>query len=203
MTLKPAQAGALALALTTAPAFAASDAFTFNGAPIFAQAAGGYLPAMAAYFPNGLFSAANPGFVQGSISVGTVTLGAGSATIGAVTQSGSTGSDYSANSPALPNVGANFAASGPYASYVLVATVPAAPSRNSVDVENTSGNQIAIVRDDGTAASGAAPNHASVFTLAGGSAVGAQGGSYVSGTFKGRLQIYAPSSSAQLAIFVD
>ena len=120
-----------------------------------------------------------------------------------VTQAGTTGLDYSANKPTLPNIGANFAASGTYASYVLIATVPASPSRNNVDIENISGAQIAVVRDDGTAASGAAPNNASVFALGGGSAAGAQGGSWSSQTFKGRLQIYAPSSTAIVSVMVD
>jgi hypothetical protein len=120
-----------------------------------------------------------------------------------VAQAGSVGADYSANKPTLPNVGANFAASGPYASYVLIATVAASPSRNNIDIENTSGAQIAIVRDDGTAANAAAPVNASVFALGGGSGAGAQGGSWTSQTFKGRVQVYAASSSAQVAIFVD
>ena len=120
-----------------------------------------------------------------------------------VTQAGTTGLDYSANKPTLPNIGANFAASGTYASYVLIATVPASPSRNNVDIENISGAQIAVVRDDGTAASGAAPNNASVFALGGGSAAGAQGGAWSSQTFKGRLQIYAPSSTAIVSVMVD
>jgi len=68
MKLKPAQAGALALALMSAPAYAANDVFTVNGASIAATAPGGYLPAVAAYFPNGLFSSSNPGYVQGSLS---------------------------------------------------------------------------------------------------------------------------------------
>lgn len=116
---------------------------------------------------------------------------------------GSVGSDLSANKPALPAVGQPFAAAGPYASYVLIATVPASPSRNNVDIENISGAQIAVVRDDGTAASGAAPNNASVFALGGGSAAGAQGGAWSSQTFKGRLQIYAPSSTAIVSVMVD
>jgi hypothetical protein len=119
------------------------------------------------------------------------------------TFTGSTGLDYSANKPTLPNIGANFAASGPYANYVLVATVPASPSRNSVDIENISGAQIAVVRDDGTAAGGAAPANASVFALGGGSASGNQGGAWSSQTFKGRLQIYAPSSTAIVSVMVD
>lgn len=113
---------------------------------------------------------------------------------------GSTGRDFSANAPALPNVGANFGASGPYANYVLIATAPANAFRFSIDVENTSGSQIAIVLDDGAAASGAAPGNASVFALSGGGSVGAQGGSWVSQVEKGRLQIYAPSASAQVMI---
>lgn len=113
---------------------------------------------------------------------------------------GSAGNDYSANTPAIPNVGANFAASGPYANYVLVATVPAQPGRYAVNVENTSGAQIAVVIDDGTAPTGTSPLNATVFALAGGAAVGAQGGSWTSQTFKGRVQVYAPSSAAQVAV---
>ncbi|WP_143016606.1 hypothetical protein [Paraburkholderia phenazinium] len=120
-----------------------------------------------------------------------------------VVSAGSVGQDHSANQPALPVVGQPFAAAGPYASYVLIATVPASPSRNNVDIENTSGAQIAVVRDDGTAASGAAPANASVFALGGGSAAGAQGGAWSSQTFKGRLQIYAPSSTAIVSVMVD
>lgn len=117
--------------------------------------------------------------------------------------SGSTGLDYSANKPTLPNVGANFAASGPYASYVLIATRAANPARANIDIENTSGAQIAIIRDDGTAAGAAAPVNASVFSLAGGSSSGAQGGSWSSSTFKGRIQIYALSSAAIVAVMED
>ena len=115
-------------------------------------------------------------------------------------QAGSTGSNSSANAPTLPNVGAAFGSSGPYANYLLVATLAASTSRASVDVENTSGAQIAVVLDDGTAAAGAAPANASVFALASGSAVGAQGGSWVSQSEKGRVQIYAPASTAQVMV---
>lgn len=118
-------------------------------------------------------------------------------------QAGSTGTDYSGNKPAIPAVGANFGSSGTYANYVLIATVPANSSRFAIEVENTSGVQIAVVRDDGTAASGAAPANASVFALTGGSAIGAQGGSWTSQTFRGRVQVYAPSSTAQVAVMQD
>ena len=120
-----------------------------------------------------------------------------------VVQGGSVGTDYSANEPTLPNVGANFGSSGLYANYALIRAVPALSTRNNVDVENTSGAQIVVLRDDGTAASGAAPNNASIIALGGGSGVGSQGGSWTSQTFKGRLQIYAASSTAVVSIFVD
>lgn len=104
--------------------------------------------------------------------------------------------DYSTNQPTLPNVGANFAASGPYASYALTQSVPAGAAPLSIDVENTSGAQIALLLDDGSAAIGAAPANASVFALAGGSGVGAQGGSWVSQVEKGRISIYSPLTTA-------
>jgi hypothetical protein len=122
-----------------------------------------------------------------------------------ILSSGSAGLDFSGSlKPVLPNVGAAFAASGPYASYVLIATVPASPTRNNVDIENITGAQIAIIRDDGTATNGAAPNNASIFSLGGGSGSGAQGGSWSNATFKGRLQIYAPTSTTIApAVMVD
>ena len=86
---------------------------------------------------------------------------------------------------------------------MLIATVPASATRNNVDIENTSGAQIAIIRDDGTAAGAAAPVNASVFALAGGSGAGAQGGAWSSQTFKGRLQIHSASSAAQVAVMVE
>jgi hypothetical protein len=115
----------------------------------------------------------------------------------------SRGYDYSANKPTIPNVGSNFAASGPYASYVLIATANASSSRTNIDIENTSGDQIVVVCDDGTAATGAAPVNTSIFALAPGAAAGAQGGAWSSVTFDGRVQVYAPSSSDQVAIFVN
>lgn len=117
--------------------------------------------------------------------------------------SGSSGLDFSANQPALPVVGSPFAGAGPYASYVLVATIPANTLIRAIDIENTSGAQIALVLDDGSAAVGAAPVNASVFALAGGSGVGSQGGSWSTSQFIGRVQVYAPSSAAQVAVMVE
>ena len=119
--------------------------------------------------------------------------------VAGIALAGSTGLDFSANQPMLPSIGSNFAASGPYASYVLIATVATNALRKSIDIENTSGAQIAILLDDGTAASGAAPNNATVFALGGGGASGSQGGSWVSQVERGRVQVYAPASTAQVA----
>ncbi len=125
-------------------------------------------------------------------SAGTVVQGVASA--------GSKGADYSANQPTLPNVGANFGLSGPYAGYVLISTVPANPARFSIDIENNGGSQIAILLDDGAAANGSLPANATVFPLAGGSSQGSQGGSWVSLVEKGRVQVFAPFASAQVAV---
>lgn len=126
----------------------------------------------------------------------------GGTIVAATATAGTFGTDYSANKPALPNVGANFGSTGVYANYVLIATVPASATRNEAEIENTSGAQIVVILDDGTAASGSQPNNATVFALAGGSAAGAQGGGWTSQAFKGRAEIYALSSSAQVAVNV-
>lgn len=118
---------------------------------------------------------------------------------------GSTGTNYDANDPTFPVIGQPFAASGPYASYVLVKTIPALATRNNVETKNSSGLYACVVmRDDGTAAAGAAPNNASLIPLvASGGAVGTQGGYWGSTTFKGRIQVYCASSAAQFTAFVD
>ena len=115
---------------------------------------------------------------------------------------GSTGLDFSANPPALPTVGSVWPNSGPYANYALLATVQASATRALIDVENTSGVQVAILRDDGAAKSGAAPTNASVFALTPGTGAGSQGGSWTSTTFKGRIQVYGIAGS-QVTIMVD
>jgi hypothetical protein len=119
---------------------------------------------------------------------------------------GSVGVDWSANKPALPNIGANFGAGGPYANYVLIQTIAANPARNAVDCENPTGSQIVIERDDGTASSGSAPANATVFPIAAGAAAAQQGGSWQSTTFRGRLEVFAPaalSGNAYLACMED
>jgi hypothetical protein len=117
--------------------------------------------------------------------------------------SGSTGIDHSANQPTLPVVGANFGNSGIYANYVLVQTISARSGRFNIEVQNQSSAQALALRDDGTAASGAAPANATLIVLGAGSGPGAQGGGWSSSTFRGRLQIYAPSSTAQIGASED
>ena len=107
--------------------------------------------------------------------------------------------DFSFNKPALPVVGTNFGGTGPYANYFYLGSVPNTLGKE-VEVINTSGAQIALILDDGTAATGAAPQNASVFSLAGGSGVGSQGTIWNSPIFKGRIQIYAPTSTAQIMV---
>ena len=117
---------------------------------------------------------------------------------------GSTGTDASLNRPALPNIGAAFAASGPYAGYALVGTVAANPARSYVEVDNSATGPILLLRDDGTAAAGAAPANASLIPLQAAPQAGGRGDGWSSTTFKGRLQVYAPAGTTpQVNIFQD
>jgi hypothetical protein len=128
-----------------------------------------------------------------------------------VTQPGSTGLDFSGalNRVNLPSaVGATigtsvYGGSGPFAAYILVGTAPAQPTRLNIDVENITGAEVVVVRDDGTAASGSAPTNASWFPLDPGVATNRQGGLWSSTTFKGRVQIWAASASSQPTVMVD
>ena len=113
-------------------------------------------------------------------------------------KNGSSGNDFSLNKPAIPNVGAGFGATGTYANYVYLGALPASSTRNEVEVINTSGAQVVLVLDDGLAATGTAPSNASVFALSAGSGVGSQGGAWQSAIFKGRVQFYALSATAQV-----
>lgn len=108
-----------------------------------------------------------------------------------VRSAGSTGLDYSANMPTPPNVGANFAASGPYANYVLVDMLPATPTRVAWHFQNASGFDCVLAFDDGTAASGAAPVNASMEPIDPSPRGAAhQGGGDGDSDFKGRIQVY-------------
>lgn len=100
--------------------------------------------------------------------------------------SGTTGTDGSLNAAAVPIGG-----------YSLLGTIGLAPRRNCIEVQNQSTQQIQLVRDDG-----AGGNQTSLI-LAGAAAAGGQGGSWQSYTFKGRLRIYGPSGSQQVAVYQD
>ena len=101
---------------------------------------------------------------------------------GASGSGGSTGTDYSANKPA--------------ATGVVLATIPANPNRNWVSVQNQSANDLQVVRDDG------AGGQTTTLILASGGAVGLQGASYDSRTFRGRLTVRGPAGS-QFAAYED
>ena len=180
------QLGGSGVAATTS-----NDVVPAGGWMAFTVGSNGYLAAITASGTTSLNLSGGSGLATGAGGGG----GGSGGTVSVSSLPGSTGHDYSTGAPTLPNVGANFGASGVYASYYLTAVV-AAGSRNNVDIENVSGAQIVVVRDDGTAAAGSAPANASVFALAGGLSAGAQGGSWSSSTFKGRLQIYSPLTTA-------
>jgi hypothetical protein len=97
---------------------------------------------------------------------------------------GTTGADYSASPPAVPIAG-----------FVLLASLPATPTRAYVEIQNQSAGPIQIVRDDGTGT-----NQSSLLLASGGA--NAQGGGWSSTTFKGRVRVYGASGS-QVSAFQD
>lgn len=135
-------------------------------------------------------------------TAGTVGTGAGEVPL-PVSAGGSTGTDFTANAAALglPHIGQPFT-TGPWSGYTLLETLPASSTRVLIEVENISGGPIVLMRDDGTAANNAAPVNASAWSLGGGPALGAQGGSWTSTTFRGRLQVYGPTG-ATVTTFQD
>ena len=112
--------------------------------------------------------------------------------------------DFSVNQPTLPNVGANFGGSGPYANYTLIETVTINSSCVNIEIQNQSTDLIVLVLDDGRAAAAAAPTGVSVKALAAAAVAGGQGGEWDSQTNKRRIQIYGPSGhSPQISVFRD
>ena len=95
------------------------------------------------------------------------------------------GQDYSANPATVPLSG-----------YVLIATIPAT-LRGSLEIENQSTDTVQVVRDDGFG------NQLSSIMLAPAPGVGAQGGSWSSTTFRGRVRVYAPSSTDRVAAYQE
>lgn len=92
---------------------------------------------------------------------------------------GGIGTDYSANKPSLPAD--------------LLATVPATPARNSVEIQNDSADPLAVVLDDGSG------GQVSIWILGPIPATGPRA-EWRSQTFKGRVQVYGASPTDQVAV---
>jgi hypothetical protein len=99
------------------------------------------------------------------------------------------------NAPTLPNIGSNFGATGPFANYVLVGSIPKQKYFAQMDCENLSGAQVLLLRHDGTATTGQQPKNVFLVVLAPGASLGAQGGS-IAMDAGFQIDIYAPSASA-------
>lgn len=108
------------------------------------------------------------------VSVQGVTGGVPLGTI----QSGTTGTDFSANAATIPMSG-----------FSLLATIPATPGRAGVEIQNQSAGTLQVVRDDGAGA------NQTTILLGPGAGVGTQGGGWSSSTFKGRIRVYGTSGS--------
>ena len=106
---------------------------------------------------------------------------------------GSNGTDYSANAETV-TFGGGPSYTPAISGYSVVATLPATPSRAGCQVMNRSANQVLEVWDDG------AGNSATVFALASGGSVGAQGGADNCSGFKGRITVMSTSSSDRVAV---
>jgi hypothetical protein len=99
-----------------------------------------------------------------------------------VIQSGSTGTDWSANPPSITGS--------------LLKTIPANTRRANVFVYNNSGSTILVQRDKGDG------TQVTIFPIDPGSA-GHQGGAWESVTFKGQVKIYGPAGTEQVAAGED
>jgi hypothetical protein len=102
----------------------------------------------------------------------------------------------------LPAIGAPFAASGPYASYVLLKTVQADGVRMELSAQNLSTSVAVLILDDGSTASGSVPaaGKASTISLAAASVAGGVGGVYQD-KFQGRVQAYGALPTSQVAVY--
>jgi ethanolamine utilization microcompartment shell protein EutS len=103
----------------------------------------------------------------------------------------------------LPAIGANFAASGPYASYVLLSTLPADGARMEVSAQNHSNAVALLILDDGSTAVGSVPpaGKATTIALTAAAAAGGAGGTFTD-RFQGRIQLYGALSTSQVALSV-
>jgi hypothetical protein len=109
---------------------------------------------------------------------------------------------YSNPSLTLPAIGAPFAASGPYASYVLLSTVQADGVRMELSAQNLSTSVAVLVFDDGSTAVGSVPvaGKATTISLAAASVAGGVGGIFAD-KFQGRVQVYGALSTSQVAVY--
>jgi hypothetical protein len=109
---------------------------------------------------------------------------------------------YSNPSLTLPAIGANFAASGPYASYVLLGTVPADGARMEVSAQNLSTAVALLILDDGSTAVGSVPaaGKATTMSLSAAPVAGGVGGIFAD-KFQGRVQVYGALSTSQIAVY--
>jgi hypothetical protein len=109
---------------------------------------------------------------------------------------------FSSPSLTLPAIGANFAASGPYASYVLLGTVPADGARMELSAQNHSTSVAVLILDDGSTASGSVPpaGKATTVALSAAAVAGGPGGVFAD-KFQGRVQVYGALSTSQVAVF--
>lgn len=92
---------------------------------------------------------------------------------------GSTGYDFSGNVLSVP-----------ITDYVLAVTVPVSLTRSNIEVQNQDLDTIQVVRDDGD------DMQQSIILLA-------PGNIWSSSTFLGRLKIYASTTDARIAVYVD
>jgi hypothetical protein len=102
----------------------------------------------------------------------------------------------------LPPIGGNFAASGPYASYTLLSTVPADGAQMEISAENHSTAVALLILDDGTTPVGSVPaaGHATTISLSASGVAGGPGGTFT-GKFNGRVSVYGATSTSQIALF--
>ena len=109
---------------------------------------------------------------------------------------------FSNPSLTLPAIGANFAASGPYASYVWLKTIPADAARMELAATNVRTSVALLILDDGTTAVGSVPIRGTATTsaLSAAPVAGGAGGVFTE-KFQGRVQCYGALSTSQVAIF--
>jgi hypothetical protein len=109
---------------------------------------------------------------------------------------------YSNPSLTLPAIGAPFAASGPYASFVLLKSIPADGARQDLFAENNSTGVAVLVLDDGSTAVGSVPaaGKATTMALSAAAVAGGVGGIFAD-KFQGRVQVYGALSTSQVAVY--